>query len=1820
MISHAAANTIYLYPDADTFISSDNPDHNYGDEVVIWVGKSNSGGFEEARIRFSGIPAGATINSATLRLYRYTGIGAFTLAVQSASQSWSENTLTWHTEGSKSRWPTPISTYYVSDTTGYLSVDVTTHVQEWANGTRSNYGFHLTVNKPSEVNPGTQSLFYSRERPSTSDKPRLEINYTINMADLKATWFYVKSWTVKEGDSFYIYTDVKNEGSYAAGASHARLYLSLDNDRDVSDDYEVTPKKYVPPLDVGEIANPRWDFQFPNLSDDPTYNVWLICVVDCDDEVPELNENNIFPCAGGLTVTNLTPQRGSLQFKSPTYTVAENAGSIRIYVSRTDGSYGSASVNYATANGTATAGSDYTAKSGTLSWSDGDAADKYFDVSITNDSTPENDETFTANLSGASGASQGSPNTTTVTIVDDEPVVPVVSIVASDDAGEPADDGYFTVSRTGSKTGILTVYYGTSGSTATGGSDYVALTGSVNILDGQPSASIPVDVIDDSLVEGPETVKVTLSSNAAYDIDPSKSYAIVTITDDDGSKLNGLVIKLDAQGQAAGPLAGATVTITGVGTKTSDTSGNFQFANLNPDNTYTVTVSKAGYYSVTRSVTIKARETKQETFNLSIQIPSESPTAYNVDSPNGKHFIERMPGSLSFSVEVAWNGSPGSVSFTVAGNRHTATITDLGRGKARATLTLAAPSIINTCSELTIEVVNGEGKRINANTGIRFHPMPGIVPLWYRDNIPWTPSGLSLTYSDQTTATNSFLPENLHLGPFSIESYHSVSKKLSFNLMAGKFDGDISWSLGADFKTGYNPVFGRLIRGLGEVEGNLGGGAEISLAGCESPRLTPYWQLGFSGKVGIGVPTVLFVEVIIPPVAPAIHFLLSVPVVCDVVGALETRFYVVFGMDWRGQYPNGKLGDNPLLLWAKTVEGEATVGIEIQSVLDLYGAYVGVYGGGTATLPIELPLRITKVRAYVGAFAKIWLFEYKQEIGAEIEFDSAGETMVLGMAELPGAPAGGSWKPIGIGLSRYGEANRLANSRQVWLLETGPAKQSGTFIEEKIAENVVGVANPSIIADGSRTLVLFCLRDTSKPWYESTDIGVAQRVNSEPWLLDRISNDSVAEFNPKVIPVDSHTAIATWERISGDVSDAIGPGDILPHLDVATSWLDRDTGLWSTPIQLTSNNIVDREPLPVVFGAKRGIVWIQNQADASPGNATNGDRLMYAEWLGTSWSEPNALWSAKKGIIGVAFTADASGKGYIVFAVDEDGDPNSKTDRELYKLSTANGVWQSAIRLTNNVVEDTLPVLVAPNGSATCVWDANGTLTYTPLANWNPKSVYTEYTLANQAPCLDGITMPGGAAVAYTVQTESGVDIFASFYDAGLDRWSLPRRLTNDEHAESALSLTCDGANLVIAYLKTQTERNDIDIEIGGEIQHLKNIPQPGRTDLCLLRHTLGNDLAASSMIIEPSNPAPVSAATITATIENRGDIPLQGAEVAFYDGNPNNGGAIIGNKQIISETLNAGGTKKLSVIWDIPADANSHELFVVADPCMSIDDRDRSNNTVSTRAVLPDLLIDSCRSTDVSGTTVALTATVLNAGVIPAGAFEISWRLGSANGEQIGTSTLESLGPEESYEVTYIWDMADRIFSDEYIRVFAVADPANVVSEFNENNNLYSMTVVCKTVYVSIFIEHIGYDRQTGRFGVDVTVTNESEAAIMAPLWLVIKSISAPSVTLADSNGITPDGKPYIDLSKLLGDGQLDPGESITKQIYFNNPEGVRFTFEPSVRSVILQQGEASNGGLAELARLSGHWLGNEPSLDVAPPGGDGIVNFLDFAVLSEQ
>jgi hypothetical protein len=86
-----------------------------------------------------------------------------------------------------------------------------------------------------------------------------------------------------------------------------------------------------------------------------------------------------------------------------------------------NGASGSVSVAFATANGTALAGSDYQTTNATLSWADGDSADKPVQIPVVGDSLEESIESFTATLSAPTGgATLGTPATAAVTILDDD--------------------------------------------------------------------------------------------------------------------------------------------------------------------------------------------------------------------------------------------------------------------------------------------------------------------------------------------------------------------------------------------------------------------------------------------------------------------------------------------------------------------------------------------------------------------------------------------------------------------------------------------------------------------------------------------------------------------------------------------------------------------------------------------------------------------------------------------------------------------------------------------------------------------------------------------------------------------------------------------------------------------------------------------------------------------------------------------------------------------------------------------------------------------------------------------------------------------------------------------------------------------------------------------------------------------------------------------------------------------------------------------------------------------------------------------------------
>ena len=221
-----------------------------------------------------------------------------------------------------------------------------------------------------------------------------------------------------------------------------------------------------------------------------------------------------------------------VQFSAANYNVGEAAGTVTITVTKTGSTAVPCTVNYATSDGSATAGSDYTTTSGMLTFLPGDTS-KTFTVPITQDSVYEGNETFNVTLSAPVGASLGSPNPATVTIVEDD-APPAFSI---DDVthleGNSGTTSYvFTVTKTGSTALNSTVDYQTVNGTATAPSDYTAVpVTTLTFLPGDTSKQVTVLVNGDLTHEADETFTVHLSNPTAATI--SDADGLGTITNDD---------------------------------------------------------------------------------------------------------------------------------------------------------------------------------------------------------------------------------------------------------------------------------------------------------------------------------------------------------------------------------------------------------------------------------------------------------------------------------------------------------------------------------------------------------------------------------------------------------------------------------------------------------------------------------------------------------------------------------------------------------------------------------------------------------------------------------------------------------------------------------------------------------------------------------------------------------------------------------------------------------------------------------------------------------------------------------------------------------------------------------------------------------------------------------------------------------------------------------------------------------------------------------------------------------------------------------------
>ncbi len=246
-----------------------------------------------------------------------------------------------------------------------------------------------------------------------------------------------------------------------------------------------------------------------------------------------ISAQNVKVDANTRTDFALQPPMPSVSFSTGSFTFSEAGGAQAITVRLSNAYNSTVTVRYATSNGSAASGSDYTATSGTLTFAPGETS-KTFSIPIINDVLVEPSETIQLTLSAPVSATLGTQRTATVSITDND--VPTVSFSqASKSASEATTSASFTVTLSSASTKSVTVKYAlANGGTATSGADFTLPAGTLTFAPGEVSKTIAFTIANDTQDENDETLKIGLStpSNATLG---SVSVATYTIVDNDAS-------------------------------------------------------------------------------------------------------------------------------------------------------------------------------------------------------------------------------------------------------------------------------------------------------------------------------------------------------------------------------------------------------------------------------------------------------------------------------------------------------------------------------------------------------------------------------------------------------------------------------------------------------------------------------------------------------------------------------------------------------------------------------------------------------------------------------------------------------------------------------------------------------------------------------------------------------------------------------------------------------------------------------------------------------------------------------------------------------------------------------------------------------------------------------------------------------------------------------------------------------------------------------------------------------------------------------------
>jgi hypothetical protein len=245
--------------------------------------------------------------------------------------------------------------------------------------------------------------------------------------------------------------------------------------------------------------------------------------------------------------------------------------------------------------------------------------------------------------------------------------------------------------------------------------------------------------------------------------------------------------------------------------------------------------------------------------------------------------------------------------------------------------------------------------------------------------------------------------------------------------------------------------------------------------------------------------------------------------------------------------------------------------------------------------------------------------------------------------------------------------------------------------EGALVENVYSNPQPSLAVLENGTMVAaWTYDDPTKDFLQALEIAYSvydpeRAMWSAP---STITSDYLFDCNPKLACVGDGKVLAVWQRVPQQLENTVSPFACVENVELAYSIFDLNTGAWSTPQLITSNNTYEAPPTLASYDGKTWLVYLRD----SDNNifTLDNQKIIATELTGEGWGTEETIASGITVIGSPSLSLAGANDGVLTFVRDMDDNLFTIADREVFYLRY-DGSWGTPTRLTTDNIEERSP-------------------------------------------------------------------------------------------------------------------------------------------------------------------------------------------------------------------------------------------------------------------------------------------------------------------------------------------------------------------------------------------------------------------------------------------------------------------------------------------------------------------------------------------------